>query len=229
MKSTNNIYLILLGVLFLGACGGTSSDPLSRYDVKGQEPHQTPRETLSTLKSGKIEIIQGDSAPGTVSQSFFTEEQAGQLRFQVLVRDPRVTRISVEISKFPQTPNLPSVQRVGDTLMTGEFVLLWTPPRGHLPPGVSSLPYSAVISVKVEEATLPELVGLIAEKELLFVVSRTQSVPKIVEFTDLKKGFDEGALLPFRVVVDDPSAVKTGIPHDSTFMISINPTRRPSV
>jgi hypothetical protein len=110
MKSTNNIYLILLGVLFLGACGGTSSDPLSRYDVKGQEPHQTPRETLSTLKSGKIEIIQGDSAPGTVSQSFFTEEQAGQLRFQVLVRDPRVTRISVEISKFPQTPNLPSVQ-----------------------------------------------------------------------------------------------------------------------
>ena len=212
MKNINNIYFIFLGALFLGACGGTSSDPLAKYDVKGQAPHQTPRETVSTLRSGKLEIVQGDISPGLVSQNFFIEEQAGQLRFEVVVRDPRITQIRVDISKFPQSPNSPSVQRTGDSALTGEFVLSWTPPRGHLPPGISSLPHSAAISVKVEDATLPELIGLMIEKELLFVVNKTQSVPKIIEFTDLKKGFEEGSLVPFRVVVEDPSAARTGIP-----------------
>lgn len=233
MKSKNKLYLGMMVALFLGACGGTSgtSDPLSKYDVKGGQPHNTPRETVKTIGSGKIEIRQLGVNASTVAQNSFIEEQSGQIRFEVIVRDPRITRIHVDISKFPQSPNLPTLERVGESTLTGEFALNWTPPRGHLPPGVPSQTHAFTLTVKVEEAALPELMGLIVERELLLNVSKTQSVPRIVEFTDLKNGVEEGQLVPFRVVVEDSSAKDSGLaprldfhdlPQSNTEAICVN-------
>lgn len=205
----------LLSLLLVSCGGGSSSDPLSSYDVKGGQPHQTPREKTVTLSSGKIEIRQPGANADNVIRNSFIEEEANEVLIEVVIRDPKITTYKLEISSFPQSPNAPSLD---ETSTKGLFSLKWTPPRGHLPPGTWSQSHPVKISAKVIESSIPELVGLLSEKEIIINVNKTQSVPEIKEYSNLKSGIEEGQPANFRVVVKDPSAASSGFLPDLVFM-----------
>jgi hypothetical protein len=216
----------------LVSCVGQSSDPMEKYSqLKVSVPtsqtseHQTiapdvfsdadqlESTELLELKPKLLELnLQGTSE---VNNANFLEEQEGILYFKVTPKSLKITKYSVELTDFTMGSQ-PLNQRpvIKSTDKANIFGLFWKAPAGIIPAGLNFISLKAKIVMTVTETSDANLKGLIDEDTLHFIVSRNNSVPKILGRSKLDAGIDEGKSLSFSVDIEDPgSAISPRIPE----------------
>lgn len=202
LKTAATTSLAASFLMMLSACNGQSSNPLEKYkDVKG-DPYTgtTPQSEKQNEVSSKfsLEII---SAVST-----FIESQPGKIQLALKPKSLDIGTYSLAITSFSMDNQQPQLQ---PTDKPGIYDLTWTPPIG------SSLrkDLKLKLQAKVLTASDMRLVGTGDPFELNINVSIDGSEPYVVDAPKLEAGVDEGYLIPYVIVIEDPAtATMPGAP-----------------
>ncbi len=224
------VYLCAALLMLLPGCGGQSSDPLKKYkDVKGvpltEGEKQSEAQTVAPVDILTIKI--GDIKPKTsgaetpeaqtitspdfidiksseqTNNSNFIEGTEGKILIEIKPKSTKITDFSVSLMNFP----LQDQPKIELTSTPGVYALTWKPPTGIIPPGAQGSQVKAQLFATVTGATDSRLIGL-AQKpfDIVIFISRNNAQPKILNYTSLEKGVDEGQKIPFSIEIEDPAS-----------------------
>lgn len=216
MKKQLTIKNLLLVTTSMGliSCVGQSSDPMSKYaDLKVSQPTSQQSETqfvapdvftdASPLEASEIVDLKLQGT-NEVNNANFLENQEGVLYFKVLPKSTKISKFNVEMTDFSMGTQVISQRpMLYATDKANIFGLKWKAPVGLIPAGVSYVTLQATIKSSVVEASDANLKGLENLNKITFIISRNNSVPKILGRSSLAAGIDEGQSVGFTVDIED--------------------------
>lgn len=195
------LYLTVISSTALVACGGSSSNPLDKYEgMKLTTPtNEKPEVQTYVQKDLFTMLVNGSKDTNTVN---FIEGQSGSALINISSNLPSVSSFSVSISDFPNSER----PTLSPTATKGVYAITWSAPVGTIPAGEVGKEFNATIQITVLSATDSLLVGTAAVKILGINVNRNAVQPTITSAPDLSKGVEEGQDTPFIVDVTIPSS-----------------------
>ncbi len=204
MKNVTRLLIKAALTTALVACAGQSSDPTKDFkDVKLVKPHEDQHE-IQTFELDLFEVETKGS--NNLSHGNFTEGKQGKLTVIIKSLMGKALDANIEFLNFPYA-NEPKVAKTS----ANTYDVVWTPPTGTVGQGRTSQDVNFDLKVTAEGQT--EIVPA------LFLVSRTNDIPKIVNVSGFKdsKGlalkFEEGSKVKFSVEVEDPNYAGSGLPQ----------------
>lgn len=195
-----SIYIGAALLMLLPACG-KSSDPISQYSVKGGPVTDAPSEN-QTKAMPEIFIIDVGSMNLGRSASF-VEGFEGQVLIKITPKTDKVTNFTISLLDFP----LQETPKIQNTSTPNVFVLMWKPPMGTIPPGGTQAEIQTRLLVRVTEASDARLIGMADSPVIHLFVGQNHAQPKILNYTSLEKGVDEGSKVPFIIDIEDPGSI----------------------
>lgn len=221
MKKQLTIKNLLLVTTSMGliSCVGQGSDPMSKYaDLKVSQPTSQQSETqfvapdvftdANPLDASEIVDLKLQGT-NEVNNANFLENQEGVLYFKVLPKSTKIVKFNVELTDFTMGTQVISQKPIiYATDKANIFGMKWKAPVGIIPAGVSYVTLQATIKSSVIEAVDANLKGLENINKITFIVSRNNSVPKILGRSSLAAGIEEGQSVGFTVDIED-SATST--------------------
>lgn len=207
-----SISLLAASSLLL-SCIGQSSDPLGKYDdlknfakptsEQSEKQKEAPPvftsvtlpepEELTNLKLNGI---------NDVNLANFVEGKEGIFYLKILPTSQKILQQIVEIADFPiaSRPTLIALDKANI------YGLKWTPPMGLIPPGKNYVKLQLKLQTTVIKASDANLEGLMKSEAITLEVNRDSSLPKILGFSNLGAGVEEGQTLPFTIDIEDPAS-----------------------
>lgn len=216
MKKQITIKNLLLVTTSMGliSCVGQSSDPMSKYaDLKVSQPTSQQSETqyvapdvftdASPLEASEVLDLKLQGT-NEVNNANFLENQEGVLYFKVLPKSTKIVKFNVELTDFTiGTQIINQKPIIFATDKANVFGMKWKAPVGLIPAGVSYVTLQATIKSHVVESSDNNLINLENANKITFIVSRNNSVPKILGRSSLAAGIDEGQSIGFTVDIED--------------------------
>jgi hypothetical protein len=204
---------LLLGIgTLLTSCMGQSSDPMQKYSnlktgMPTAEQSETQTVALDVFTSATVPYgtefadlkLQG---PNEVNTANFIEGQEGILYFKLSPKSPKILKYKIDITDFPVSTRPTLVE----TQLPHVHGIKWTPPMGVIPSGQNFISLKLQLQTTVYEASDVNLNGMMKTDKIDVVVSKNNTLPKILGRVNLDAGIDEGQTVPFTVDLEDPAS-----------------------
>ncbi|MEK6772917.1 MAG: hypothetical protein AABY64_03160 [Bdellovibrionota bacterium] len=197
------VHLCAALLMLLPGCGGQSSDPLKKYkDVKGEPlteggPQSEDQKIIPDLFT--VEMGESDQS----RSGNLIEGKEGQILIKISPKSTKISNFTVSLLDFP----LQDQPKIQVTSTPGIYALMWKPPMGIIPPGAQGTEVATKILVTPTEASDSRLIGVAGKPEKIVIfISRNNAQPKILNYTSLENGVDEGQKIPFSIEIEDPAS-----------------------
>ncbi|MCC6278666.1 MAG: hypothetical protein IT289_12190 [Oligoflexia bacterium] len=205
MKKLNYKLFILLA-LGVAACAKSDPNPAKDYaDLPVVKPHGEVAPTQQEMTNPFVIDVVG---PYDQNVAQFSEGETKTIQLSVRVLEPDIKRFVLRAFDLPKGMVFGQNPQVKN-----QYTLTWTP-KLIVPAGQPDTKFTIRLEAAVVETRDPRLRSIVKNHNLQIVVAANRKVPVIeglswgaqVKSDGQRAHFEEGSVIPFAVVISDPSS-----------------------